>query len=136
MNDHSVEHYFRPWRARHAERDIRLFHSRWQDAEQELGLFDGIFFHSFPMNEEEFSEYVLNSVTFAEHAFAPMAAHLRPGGVFTYLTTEIDSLSRRHQRLLLKHFSSLTFHVEKLEIPANTRDTWWAESMVVIKAVK
>jgi len=29
-----------------------------RDVEEELGLFDGIFFHTFPMNEEEFVEYV------------------------------------------------------------------------------
>ena len=58
-NDHSVRHYFEPWRARHADRDIRLFHARWQDVDDRLGLFDGIFFHAFPMNEQEFAEYVL-----------------------------------------------------------------------------
>jgi guanidinoacetate N-methyltransferase len=135
-NDHSVHHYFEPWRKRHADRDIRLFHARWQDVDDRLGLYDGIFFHAFPMNEQEFAEYVLKGVTFAEHAFAVMASHLRSGGVFTYLTTEIDSLGRGHQRSLLRHFSSIAMHVERLKVPEDTHDTWWADSMVVVKAVK
>ncbi|MEO8257698.1 MAG: amino acid adenylation domain-containing protein [Acidobacteriota bacterium] len=135
-NDHSVSHHFRPWRERRPDHDIRLFHARWQDIESQLGLFDGIFFHAFPMNEREFDEYVLRSVTFAEHGFGAMAAHLKDGGVFTYLTTEIDSLGRGHQRRLLQHFREVVLHVEKVRVPEDTRDTWWADSMVVVKAVK
>jgi surfactin family lipopeptide synthetase C len=135
-NSHSVERHYRPWRRRHAERDIHLIQGRWQDVEDQIGLYDGIFFHAFPLNEKEFVEYVIDSVTFAEHFFPTAAAHLRPGGAFTYLSTEIDSLSRRHQRLLLRHFTSLSLSVEKLEIPADTQDTWWADSMVIVKAVK
>jgi amino acid adenylation domain-containing protein len=135
-NDHSVRRYFEPWRRRHADRNISLLRARWQDVDERLGLFDGVFFHAFPMNEREFSEYVLRSVTFAEHAFGPMAAHLRDGGVFTYLTTEIDSLGRGHQRSLLRHFRSFSVHVEPLAVPEDTRDSWWAQTMVVVKAVK
>ncbi len=135
-NDHSVEHYFRPWRERHAESDIRLLHGRWQDVEDMLGSYDGIFFHAFPLNEKEFIEYILRSVTFAEHAFPAMASHLREGGVFSYLTTEIDSLSRRHQRALFRYFRSLTLSVQPVSVPVDTQDAWWAPSMVVIKAVK
>ncbi len=69
------------------------------------------------MNEQEFADYVLRSVTFAEHAFGAMAAHLRDGGVFTYLTTEIDSLGRGHQRSLLRHFRSISMHVERCRFP-------------------
>jgi amino acid adenylation domain-containing protein len=135
-NDHSVHHYFDPWRRRHAGADIRLLHARWQDVSDQLGVFDGIFFHAFPMNEQEFTDYILRSVTFAEHAFGAMASHLREGGVFTYLTTEIDSLGRGHQRSLLRHFRSIAMHVEPLQVPGDTRDMWWANSMVVVKAVK
>jgi len=136
MNEASIENYFKPWRKLHPNSDIRLHHARWQDIENTLGLFDGIFFHAFPMNEAEFVDYVLKSVTFAEHSFPSMAAHLKPGGVFTYLTTEIDSFSRRHQRLLFKHFSEISLKIVPVEVPENTCDTWWAKSMVVVKAVK
>lgn len=136
MNGPCIENHFTPWRAKYPNSDIRLHHARWQDALSKLGKFDGVLFHAFPMNEEEFVEYVLNSVTFAEHAFEPMAKHLRKGGVFTYLTTEIDSLSRRHQRALLKYFSEVTYRPIQLSVPNDTIDTWWAQSMIAIKATK
>ena len=64
------------------------------------------------------------------------AAHLRPGGTFTYLTNEIDSLGREHQRLLLEHFREIRLRRVSLSIPPNVRDAWWADSMIAISAVK
>lgn len=136
MNPHCIERHFQPWRQRYPGADIRLEAGRWQDVLPHLGVFDAILFHTYPMNEEEFMSYVLSSITFAEHAFEDMANHLRPGGVFTYFTAEIDSLSRRHQRALLRHFSEISFKVIPLTVPPDTIDSWWADSMVAIKAVK
>lgn len=135
-NDHSVNAYFRPWLADHQGQDIRLVHSRWQDALGALGTFDGVFFHTYPMNVEEFVEHVAESATYAEHFFATAAQLLRPGGVFVYLTTEIDSLSRRHQRALFKHFSSFNARPLPLEIPEDVGDAWWSDSMIVLQAFK
>ena len=43
---------------------------------------------------------------------------------------------RRHQREILRHFSSLELRVvDKLNLPQDTGDLWWADSMVVVKAV-
>ncbi|MCB0275466.1 MAG: amino acid adenylation domain-containing protein [Calditrichaeota bacterium] len=131
-----IERFYQPWLERQGNRDIRLIEGRWQEVQHQLGEYDGVFFHAFPLNEAEFVEYVLNSSTFAEHFFPHAATVLRPGGVFTYLSTEIDSLSRRHQRALFQHFSSLTLSVLPVRIPENTVDTWWANSMVIVKAVK
>ena len=131
-----ITRYFEPWRARHADREIRLLTGKWQDVENRIALFDGIFFHAVPLDEQEFADYMVAGATFAEHAFRPMARHLRPGGVFTYLTTEIDSLSRRHQRRLLEHFREFSTSVVRLQVPEDTRDLWWAQSMVVVKAVR
>jgi amino acid adenylation domain-containing protein len=135
-DEHIVSRYFEPWRARHADRDISLLRGRWQEIEDRLNLFDGIFFHAVPLDEREFADHMLSGATFAEHAFGPMARHLRPDGVFTYLTTEIDSLSRRHQRRLFEHFREFAASVAPLRVPEDTRDLWWAQSMVVVKAVK
>ena len=77
-----------------------------------------------------------SSVTFAAHFFPVAAAHLRPGGVFTYLSNEIDSLSRAHQRLLFAHFRSVRMQRVPLVLPPDVRDAWWADSMVVVEAVK
>ena len=135
-NPECIEKYYHPWRAKHSAADIRLVSGMWQEVLEQLELYDGVFFHTFPMDEQEFIDYVMDSITFAEHFFSVASSLLRPGGVFTYLTTEIDSLSRRHQRALFKHFSSISMHVEAVRVPIDTADSWWAQSMVVIRATK
>jgi guanidinoacetate N-methyltransferase len=127
---------FHQWKDNYKDKDIRFKHGMWQDVIGELGSFDGIFFHTYPLNEDEYMNYVNGSVTFAEHFFQTAVDHLNPDGVFTYFSNEIDSLSREHQRLLLKHFSSFSVKTVKLEIPDDVKDTWWADLMVIIKAVK
>lgn len=132
----SVIERFEAWRASLPDRDIRMVPGLWQDVIGSLGDFDAVFFHTYALDEDEAIELVAGSVTFAAHFFPVAAAHLRPGGVFTYLTNEIDSIGRAHQRLLLEHFS--TFRVQRvaLKLPLDVRDAWWADSMMVIEAVK
>ena len=135
-NDSVVDRYH-AWREGYADRDIRLIHSKWQDATDQFGQYDGIFFHTYPLDESEFVEYVAQSVTFAAHFFPTAAAHLRAGGAFSYLTNEVDSLSRAHQRLLLEYFSSFRIErVDGLNVPADSQDQLWGDSMIVIQAVK
>lgn len=132
----SVLARFERWRAALPERSIRIVPGLWQDVIGTLGEFDSVFFHTYALDEDESVEYLTNSVTFAAHFFAVAAAHLRPGGVFTYLTNEIDSLSRAHQRLLFEHFRSVRVQRVPLTLPDDVRDAWWADSMVVVEAVK
>jgi guanidinoacetate N-methyltransferase len=135
-NDSVVER-FTTWRASHADRDIRVIHGRWQDTVPQFGEYDAVFFHTYPLNADEMVEYVARSVTFAEHFFATAAGCLRPGGVFTYLTNEIDSLSRAHQRLLFRHFRKVELEVVgPLQIGRDSRDDLWGQSMVVVAAIK
>jgi guanidinoacetate N-methyltransferase len=134
-NPSVIERYAR-WRADYPNRDIRVVHGLWQDVIASLGTFDAIFFHTYALDEEEAVELVGRSVTFAAHFFPAAAEHLRPGGVFTYLTGEIDSLSRSHQRLLLERFSSVRVQRVALDVPTDVRDAWWADSMVVVEAVR
>ena len=109
----------------------------WQDTITSLGLFDAVFFHTYPLNEQEYLDYVVGATTFAEHFFPTAAAHLKPGGVFTYMTNEIDSLSRGHQRALLRHFGAISLSILRpLELPSDVKDAWWADSMAIVKAVK
>lgn len=127
---------FGEWAERYHGRDIRLVQGRWQDVVDDLGMFDGVFFDTYPASEAEFEESVINSINFAE-GFIPVATKLlRPGGVFTYYTNEIDSFSRRHQRFLLSHFSSFTLSVVRSLLPPDDCHYWWADSMVLVKAVK
>jgi guanidinoacetate N-methyltransferase len=127
---------FKEWKKQYPGRDIRLIEGKWQDVTDQLGDYDGIFFHTSTSTEEEFIEHVLQSVTYAEHFFPTAAELLRKGGVFSYLTLEIDSFSRTHQRRILNYFDSLTLSVQKLTLPEDCQDMWWADSMVVVKAVK
>jgi guanidinoacetate N-methyltransferase len=118
------------------DQDIHLLEGRWQDVTDQFKEYDAIFFHTYPLNEDDYIEQVVTSATFAEHFFPTAAQYLRPGGVFTYMTNEIDSLSRGHQRALLRHFSSFGVHLQPLQVPPDVRDTWWADSMVIVRAVK
>lgn len=134
-NDSVVERFHR-WREKYPSQDIRLVHARWQDAMDELSTYDGIFFHTYPLNETEYMEQALNSATFAEHFFETAAKLLREGGAFTYLSNEIDSLSRRHQRALFRHFSRISTTVVSLDVPPDVKDTWWANTMLAVEAGK
>jgi guanidinoacetate N-methyltransferase len=132
----SVIARFDTWRNAYPQRDIRLVPGLWQDVISSVGLFDAIFFHTYALDEDEAISLVAGSVTFAAHFFAVAAQHLRPGGVFTYLSNEIDSLGREHQRLLFAHFSSVCMKRVPLNMPPDVRDAWWADSMMVVEAVK
>lgn len=133
----SIVARFEDWKQQYPERSINIQHGLWQDVLPNLGQFDGIFFHTYPLKESDYVEQIANSVTFAEHFFKHAAAHLREGGIFTYLSNEIDSLSRSHQRSLFKHFSSIEMKIVKdLALPQDVKDQWWADSMVIVKAVK
>jgi guanidinoacetate N-methyltransferase len=127
---------FEKWKDRRPARDIRLIYGKWQDVVDRLGRYDGILFDTYPLDEDEFIAHVINSITFAEHFFPVAAQCLKEGGVFTYYTNEIDSFSRRHQRLLFKYFSSFTLSVVKPLSPPEDCNYWWADSMVVVKAIK
>lgn len=135
-NEQVILDYFEDWKKKYEGKTIRMVKGLWQDTIDDLGLFDGIFFHTYPLNEEEYMKYVQESITFAEHFFPVASSHLNPGGSFTYFSNEIDSLSREHQRLLLKHFSSFTIQTVALSMPENVKDIWWANSIVVVKAIK
>ena len=67
-NDKVIED-FNFWKQKYPTSDIRLVKGLWQDTISSLGLFDSIFFHTYPLNEEEYMNYVYNSVTFAAHFF-------------------------------------------------------------------
>jgi guanidinoacetate N-methyltransferase len=133
----SVIDRFHTWRADlPANPPVTLIEGRWQDVTDQFGEYDGIFFHTYPLDDDEYAD-VVRSVTFAEPFFPVAAGHLRPGGVFTYLTNEADSLSRAHQRLLLEHFSEFRLRVVRpLALPADSADDLWADSMVVIGAIR
>ncbi|HEX7333138.1 MAG TPA: amino acid adenylation domain-containing protein [Pyrinomonadaceae bacterium] len=136
-NEGVVEH-FKKWKEQFPGRDINIIHSRWHDAVDKLEAesFDGIFFDTVPTDEEEYMREVIDNVVMAEDIFPAASRLLRKGGIFTWYTNEIDSFSRRHQRLALKYFSSVAVSVVKGLAPPEDCHYWWSDSMVAVKAVK
>src|SRR5262249_53468177 len=102
---------FTRWKSEHAAAKIELLEGRWQDCIDRLGLYDGILFDIYPLTKTEMLKAVVQDVTLAQPFFDVAARHLAPGGVFTYFTGELDSLSREHQRLVLQRFSSVTISI-------------------------
>jgi amino acid adenylation domain-containing protein len=124
------------WRKGYPQRDVRIVQGRWQDVVAGLGSFDSVLFDAYPMSEAEFTEHVIEQITFAESFFQTAFDCLRAGGVFTYYTNEIDSFSRKHQRALFKYFDSVTLKVIGPLHPPQTSHYWWADSMVAVCATK
>lgn len=129
---------FHEWQKQFPGRDIRLLHGRWHDVHTQLQdeTFDGVFFDTVPTFEDEYLREVIDNVVMAEDFFPVAARVLRPGGIFTWYTNEIDTLSRGHQRLIQKYFSSFTVTVARPIYPPEDCHYWFADSMVVVKAVK
>jgi guanidinoacetate N-methyltransferase len=130
--------FFERWKRDYPGRDIRLVQGRWQDVVDQLGSYDGILFDTYPLSQEEYlqNEVAGTAYTHAGEFFPVAAAKLRPGGVFTYFTCEIDTLSRGHQRELLRHFDSFAVSVVRDLHPPADCQYWWADSMAVVEATR
>lgn len=132
-----VGEQFENWRRQWPERDIRLELGAWQDVIGGVGQYDAILYDTYPTNEKEFVETLgPKAVNLAANFFPHAAEHLRPGGVFSYYTNEIDSLSRAHQRALLEHFSSFRVEVVRDLRPPSDCTYWWANTMAAVTAFK
>lgn len=127
-----VRAFFEKWKSQYPGRDIRMVEGRWEDVADQLPKVDGIFFDTCPLDNSE----AVRIERYIDPFISLAASLLRPGGVFTYYTDEMDSFSRAHQRLLLEHFSSFTLSkVDGLKPPPDCH-YWWAPSMMVVKATK
>jgi guanidinoacetate N-methyltransferase len=129
---------FERWRGRYPATETRLVRGRWQDVGDQLGTYDGILFDTYPLSQDEYVRNEVNGRAYSHAAeFFPLAAaRLRPGGVFTYFTCEIDSLSRGHQRRLLRHFDSFQVSVVRGLAPPAGCQYWWADSMAMVTATR
>jgi len=128
---------FSDWSSNYPESSVHLLHGKWQDKISQLDKYDGILFHTYPLNEDEFVENVVHASTFSEHFFDTASRVLKPGGSFTYLTNENDSLSRMHQRKLLSEFSEIRLsQIHDLDIPDETRDSLWLNELLLVEIIK
>jgi guanidinoacetate N-methyltransferase len=125
-NDGVVAH-FEAWRRGYPGREIRLLHGFWQDLSDRFGEYDGVLYDPYPFSPEDDKE--------TDDAFFALAARvLRPTGVLSYYTDEVDSLSRSHQRSLLAHFGQVEISVMSGLSPPPDCSYWHADSMVVVRA--
>lgn len=118
---------FETWRAGFPGRDIKLLHGLWQDVTDRLDEYDGVLYDPYPISVEDDRD--------SDEAFFALASRvLRPTGVLSYYTDEIDSLSRTHQRSLLAHFDRIELSVVAGLAPPEDCSYWQADSMVVVCA--
>ncbi len=130
--------FFEEWKNRFPDCETKLVQGQWQDAVPALGTYDGILFDTYPLSQEEYQRNEVQGLAYTHASeFFPVAARLlRPGGVFSYFSCEIDTLSRGHQRELLKHFDAFEVEVVRGLTPPDGCQYWWSDSMVVVKATK
>ncbi|MEK8021082.1 MAG: class I SAM-dependent methyltransferase [Candidatus Parabeggiatoa sp.] len=125
---------FKQWHQSYALTPIHLLHGTWQEVSEQFGQYDGVLFDPYFVSEPDSVE--VESSTGVGSFLPLIVPHLREGGVMTYFTREIDSLSRAHQRLLFKYFRAV--EMKKIEdlVPPDDCNYWWADSMMVVKAIK
>lgn len=122
------------WKKSYTSTPIHLLHGNWQDTTDKFEQYDGVLFD--PYFVSDLGSVEVESST-AVGSFLPLVIpHIREGGVMTYFSREIDSLSRAHQRLLFKYFRSVEIKKISDLIPPEDCNYWWADSMMVVKAIK
>jgi len=113
--------------------NARVVEGFWQDVIDSLGNYDAILFDTYPTSAEEL-KYASNR--FYYPFFPKAAGHLRPGGVLTYFSYEVDSLDQEHSRRLLSHFDEVRLRLCRGLQPTADCDYWSASTMVVPEARK
>ena len=83
---------------------VQIIEGFWQDVIDGLGLFDGILFDTYQVLSEDYQDKVY--VPFIPKA----AAHLRPGGVFTFFSGTSGKLPADHVALLEANFADCRFY--------------------------
>jgi amino acid adenylation domain-containing protein len=117
---------------------VQLIEGSWLEADNRLDLYDAIIINVNPLYQEDFWRHIAKQIT-AAAPFIPQAArHLKPSGILTYFSHEIDSIGRSHQRLLFNYFDQIALQLERPLEPAlnDTNRNWWADRMAVVKASK
>jgi guanidinoacetate N-methyltransferase len=123
----------REWSAE-ATTPTSVIEGSWETVMPRLGTFDGIFMDTFPVDDSEYERTVLQDATVGAEVFPIAAGHLSDGGRLVYYTNEVDSLSRRHQRALLRCFPRFQVEVVDGLQPPDDCAYWWHSTMAVVTA--
>ena len=115
---------------------ITLVENDWQEADNQLDLYDSIVINVNPLHHNDFWNHLTKQITYAAPFIPQAARHLKPHGILTYFTHEIDSIGRSHQRLLFNYFDQISLQVEQpLAAALNQANrNWWADRMAVVQA--
>jgi guanidinoacetate N-methyltransferase len=133
-NDDVIEEFDR-WRARLPGAAIRLIRGYWEETVDLLEQYDGVLYDPYPTAAD--GESAPGTTSIQEDPFYAVAAQvLRPDGVFSHYTDEIDSLSRPHQRFLLEYFERIEVEIVGGLRPPAGCTYFWADSMAVVSATR
>ena len=125
---------FDKWCEKYSSTPITLLHGNWQDVADQFSQYDGVLFDPYFVSDPGSVE--VESST-AVGSFLPLVVpHIRENGVMTHFTREIDSFSRAHQRMLFNYFRSVEIKKIADLAPPDDCNYWWADSMMVVKAIK
>lgn len=113
-----------------AKHQVTLKHGFWEQVTPTLesGTFDGILFDTYPLTAEEIHRNHFNFFKEAQRL-------LKPGGVFTYYSDEIDSFRADHLALLRKEgFTDINGIVCKVNPPADCQ--YWKSNTILAPIIK
>ena len=105
------------------------------DVVDQLGRYDGVLYDPYPTAAE--GERAPGTTSNLDDPFYAVAASvLRPDGIFSHFTDEIDSLSRPHQRFLLRYFERVEVEIVHGLAPPPGCHYFSADSMAVVSATR
>lgn len=106
---------------------LHILSGFWQDVTPFLkdATFDGILFDTYPMSEEEIHS---NHFWFFNEAYRL----LKPGGIFTYYSDEVDNFSKKHMtKLKAAGFKDKNIDFEICEVhPPKNCEYWQAKTII------
>lgn len=109
---------------------VRPLHGFWQEVTMQLpdNSLDGILFDTYPLTEEEIHQ---NHFTFFEEAFRL----LRPGGILTYYSDEIDNFSPNHlAKLREAGFTEIAQELCQVTPPADCQ--YWKSNTILAPIIR
>ena len=108
---------------------VELILGFWEDVIKKISeaTIDGILFDTYPLSQEEIHK---NHFYFFDEAYRI----LKPGGVFTYYSDEIDRFSPGHMAALQKAgFNKISSEICQVNPPANCQ--YWKSSTILVPIV-
>lgn len=117
--------------AKDAPRPVQVLEGLWEEVIDEVpdNSLDGILFDTYPLSELEIHK---NHFGFFRSAFKK----LKPGGIFTYYSDEIDSYSEQHFRKLMEAgFKKENIQYKIIPINPPTNCQYWKSNTILAPVI-